>query len=124
MSTKGFYGMQIGKLLKQYQQIISSRSYFPLWLGQLVSNFGDTLNYVALVVLVYRLSESGLAVSLTVILEILPVLLLAPIAGVIIDRFPRKAILVASDLTRAGLIILLIFANQTWQIYLIVACMT
>ena len=116
--------MQIGKVLKQYQQIISSRSYFPLWLGQLVSNFGDTLNYVALVVLVYRLSGSGLAVSLTVILEIVPVLLLAPIAGVIIDRFPRKAILVISDLTRAGLIGLLIFANQTWQIYLLVACMT
>src|SRR5712692_137088 len=124
MSTKGFYGMQIGKLLKQYQQIISSRSYFPLWLGQLVSNFGDTLNYVALVILVYRLSGSGLAVSLTVILEILPVLFLAPIAGIVIDRFPRRSILIISDLTRAGLIVLLILANQMWQIYLVVACTT
>ncbi len=52
--------MVVWTVLKQYRQIISSRTYFPLWLGQLVSNFGDTLNYVALVVLVYRLSGSGL----------------------------------------------------------------
>ncbi len=116
--------MRMMKVLKQYREIISNPTYFPLWLGQLVSNFGDTLNYVALVVLVYRLSGSGLAVSLTVILEILPALLLAPLAGVVIDRFPRKAILVISDLIRAGLIVMLIFANQTWQIYVIVACTT
>ncbi|MHB8751640.1 MAG: MFS transporter, partial [Aggregatilineales bacterium] len=116
--------MPIWTVLNQYRRIISSRTYFPLWLGQLVSNFGDTLNYVALVVLVYRLSGSGLAVSLTVILEIIPVLLLAPIAGVVIDRFPRKTILVVGDLVRAGLVCFLILANQTWQIYVIVACMT
>src|SRR6266496_815734 len=88
------------RLLDQYRQLIKAPTYFPLWLGQLVSNFGDTLNYVALVVLVYQLTGSGLAVSLTVVLEIVPVLLLAPIAGVVIDRFPRKVILVASDLLR------------------------
>lgn len=116
--------MPVWAVLKQYRRVISSRTYFPLWLGQLVSNFGDTLNYVALVVLVYRLSGSGLAVSVTVILEIVPVLLLAPIAGVVIDRFTHRTILVVSELVRAGLIVLLIFANQTWQIYGIVACLT
>src|SRR5579859_1781361 len=116
--------MPVWTVLNQYRRVISSRTYFPLWLGQLVSNFGDTLNYVALVVLVYRLSGSGLAVSLTVILEIVPVLLLAPIAGVVIDRLPRQAILVVSELVRAGLISLLIVANQTWQIYGIVAGLT
>ncbi len=56
-------------IVRQYASIITSRIYFPLWLGQLVSNFGDTLNYIALVVLVYRLSGSGLAVSVTVVFE-------------------------------------------------------
>ncbi len=78
----------------------------------------------SLVVLVYRLSGSGLAVSLTVILEIIPVLFLAPIAGVIIDRYPRKTILIVTDVVRAVLVFLLIFANQTWEIYAIVAFMT
>ncbi len=108
-------------VLNTYRHIISNRSYFPLWLGQLVSNFGDTLNYVALVVLVYQLSQSGLAVSITVVFEIVPVLLLAPVAGVIIDRFPRKTILIASDLVRALLVVALIFATATWQVYLLAA---
>lgn len=106
-------------LIKQYHLIISSRAYFPLWLGQLVSNFGDTLNYVALVVLVYQLSHSGLAVSANVMFEIIPVIFLAPVAGVIIDRFPRKTILIVSDLVRAVLVVSLIFVQATWQVYLI-----
>ncbi len=107
-----------------YAKIITSRTYFPLWLGQLVSNFGDTLNYIALVVLVYQLSGSGVAVSLTVLFEIVPLLLLAPIAGIVIDRFPRKTILVASDLARGGLVLMLAFANATWQVYAIAALLT
>ncbi len=51
-------------------------------------------------------------------------LLLAPVAGIIIDRFPRKTILILGDLIRAGLIVLLLLANQMWQIYLVVACTT
>jgi hypothetical protein len=50
-----------------YLRVIRSPRYFPLWLGQLVSNLGDTLNYVALVVLVFRLGGSGLAVSALVL---------------------------------------------------------
>ncbi len=116
--------MRLWAVLRQYQRIIRNRSYFPLWLGQLVSSFGDTLNYIALVVLVYRLSGSGLAVSFSVALEILPVLLLGPLAGVIIDRFSRKTILITTDVLRAGLVVLLIFASQLWQVYAIIACLT
>lgn len=116
--------MPIRNVLNQYGRIISSRTYFPLWLGQLVSNFGDTLNYVALVVLVYKLSGSGLAVALTVVLEIVPVLLLAPVAGIIIDRFPRKTILIISDVVRAILVLLLVVVSETWHVYIIVALLT
>lgn len=111
-------------VLNQYSAIIQNRRYFPLWLGQLVSNFGDTLNYVALVVLVFQLTGSGLAVSVMVVLEIVPLLLLAPVAGVVIDRLPRKAILITSDLLRALLVLLLASADSVWQVYAIVALLT
>ena len=110
--------------MQPYLQVLRNRTYFPLWLGQLVSNLGDTLNYVALVVLVYRLSGSGLAVSITVVFEILPVLLVAPFAGVVIDRFSRKAILIASDVARALLMLGLIVTRETWQVYLVAALLT
>jgi hypothetical protein len=64
-----------------YLRVIRSPRYFPLWLGQLVSNLGDTLNYVALVVLVFRLSHSGLAVSGLVVTELVPTLLLGPVVA-------------------------------------------
>ncbi len=46
-----------------YAAVVRSPTYFPLWLGRLVSSFGDTLHYIALVVLVYQLTGQGLAVA-------------------------------------------------------------
>jgi len=53
-------------LLTGYAQLIHNRRYFPLWLGQLVSNLGDTLHYIALVVWVYQRTGSSLVVAGTV----------------------------------------------------------
>lgn len=106
---------------RSYTDVIRSRSYVPLWLGQLVSNFGDTLHYIALVVLVFELSGYGLAVSGLVAAEVLPVLLLGPVAGVVIDRFSRKAVLVGADLVRAALVLSLIWPQGIWHAYLVAA---
>ena len=104
-----------------YLRVIRSPRYFPLWLGQLVSNLGDTLNYVAVVVLVFRLSHSGLAVSALVVAEIVPTLLLGPVAGVLIDRFDRKRLLITADLMRAAPIVGLAFTHVVWGVYAISA---
>jgi len=104
-----------------YGAVIRSRRYFPLWLGQLLSSFGDTLHYIALVVLVLQLSGQGLAVAGLVAIEIVPVLLLGPVAGVLIDRFSRKGILIAADLIRAALVLSLIWPQGVWHAYLVAA---
>lgn len=111
-------------LLSNYSRLIRNRSYFPLWLGQLISNLGDTLHYIALVVWVYQRTGSSLAVSGAVFFEVVPVILLAPIAGVVIDRFSRKTILIVSDILRAVLVIGLLFTQELWQIYLIITLIT
>ena len=92
-----------------YANVVRSRAYFPLWLSQLLSNFGDTLHYIALVVLVFRLSGRGLAVVGMVAAGVVPVLLLGPGVGVVIDRFSRKAVLIGAHLFRAGLVASLIW---------------
>ncbi len=61
-----------------YLDVMRSPRYFPLWLGQITSNFGDTLHYIALVVLVYRLTGQAVAVATLVAAEIIPVLLIGP----------------------------------------------
>jgi MFS family permease len=104
-----------------YGAVIRSPRYFPLWLGQLVSSFGDTLHYIALVVLVFQLSGQGIAVAGLVATEIVPVLVLGPVAGVIIDRFSRKAILIGSDLVRAALVLSLLWPQGVWHAYVVAA---
>lgn len=104
-----------------YREVLRSPRYFPLWLAQLVSSFGDTLHYVALVVLVFQLSGQGLAIAGLVAAEIVPVLALGPVAGVVIDRFSRRGILIASDLVRAALALSLVWPQGVWHAYLVAA---
>lgn len=101
--------------------MVRGPTYFPLWLSQLVSNFGDTLHYIALVVLVYQITGQGAAVAVLVAAEVVPVLVLAPVAGVVIDRFSRKAVLIGADLVRAALVLSLVWPQGAWHAYLVAA---
>lgn len=83
--------------------VLANAGYRRLFAAQTISRWGDTVNVVALVVLVFRLTGSGLGVSGVVIAEILPVLLLAPVAGAVVDRLPRVRVMVAADLWRTAL---------------------
>jgi predicted MFS family arabinose efflux permease len=83
--------------------VLAKPTYRCLFAAQTVSRWGDIFNTVALVVLVFRLTGSGLGVSGVVIAEIAPVLLLAPLAGAVVDRLPRVPVMVAADLWRMTL---------------------
>jgi hypothetical protein len=67
---------RLSQAVRSYGAVARSPSYFPLWLSQLVSNLGDTLHYIALVVLVYQLTGRGVAVAILVAAEVIPILLL------------------------------------------------
>ncbi|MCC6421459.1 MAG: MFS transporter [Gemmataceae bacterium] len=114
-------GSRLGRVGSAYLDVVRSPRYFPLWLGQLVSNVGDTLHYIALVVLVFQLTGRGVAVAILVAAEILPVLVLGPVAGVVIDRFRRKAVLIGADLVRAVLVLSLVWPQGAWHAYLVAA---
>jgi MFS family permease len=86
----------------------SSGEFRRLFLAHSVSRAGDAFNTVALVVLVYELTGSGLGVAGAVIFEVLPVLLLAPVAGLAADRLPRRRLMVAADLFRAAAALVLV----------------
>jgi MFS family permease len=92
--------------------VLRTSGYRRLFTAQTISRWGDTMNTVALVVLVFQLTGSGLGVSGVVIAEILPVLLLAPIAGAIVDRLPRVRVMVGADLVRMTLAATLPLVDQ------------
>jgi len=92
--------------------VLAKPTYRRLFVAQTISRWGDTFNTVALVILVFRLTGSGLGVAGVVIAEITLVLLLAPIAGAVIDRLPRVRVMIAADLWRMALAGLLPLVDQ------------
>jgi CRP-like cAMP-binding protein len=87
--------------------IFRKRDFRLMWTAQLVSTIGSSLTDLAAAILVFRLTNSALAVGLTLIVTAVPTLLVGLVAGVFVDRFDRKRILLASDLFR-GLLVLTI----------------
>lgn len=98
--------------------------YRRLWAARTVSQWGDVISAVTLALLVYELTGSGLGVTAVVAAEILPVLLLAPVAGALIDRLPRVRVMVAADLTRAALVALLAATQDSLLLVFVVAAGT
>lgn len=88
------------------------------WAARTISGWGDTFNAVALVILVYQLTGSGLRVAGTVAFEIVPVVVFGFIAGAVVDRLPRRTVMVTADLGRAGIAALLaVFHHDLAIIY-------
>ncbi|MBZ0288128.1 MAG: MFS transporter, partial [Anaerolineae bacterium] len=100
----------------------NNKDFSRLWLAQVVSLLVDWFNTVALSALVSQYTDgSGLAISGLLIARFLPPLIVSPFAGVLVDRFDRKRLLIASDVLRACIVLLLLFAggrDQLWLIYL------
>lgn len=77
-------------------------SFRRVFIAHATSRAGDAFNTVALVILVFDLTGSGIGVATTVAFEVAPIILLGPIAGLVADRYPRRNVMVLSDLVRAG----------------------
>jgi MFS family permease len=72
-----------------------------------VSQIGDWLYNLALVVLVYDRTHSALWAGVTTAARVVPVVVLGPLGGVLADRFDRRRIMIMCDLARMGLMVLL-----------------
>jgi MFS transporter, DHA3 family, macrolide efflux protein len=94
--------------------LLNIRELRWLWTAQAISQIGEGLNKVALLYLVYNLTQSTLKMTVIGVLETLPPLIVGPLLGVYVDRFSKKHIMMAVDGTRAGLalIIPLLYASH------------
>jgi MFS family permease len=96
-----------------------------LWLGQLVSIFGDFLALFAVLTYVsFELHANAAQISGITIAFMLPFALVGPLAGVFVDRWNVKRTMIASDLVRAGLVGLLVLAHGLREIYLLLFLMS
>jgi len=84
-----------------YRNVLTNNNFRLLWIGQLVSAFGDRLHQIALLVLVGNLTANNMEkVSLVWVSIGLPSLLLGLVAGALVDQWDRKKVLLVSDILR------------------------
>ena len=78
-----------------------TRDFTLVWWGQMVSQIGDGVSKLALLWFVYSITGSPLNTTMIGLLQTLPPILFGPFIGVIVDRVPKKLLLISSDLIRA-----------------------
>ena len=106
------------KLLRQ------NRNYRYAWTGQVVSEIGDHFNNIAVFSLAMQTTGSGLVVAGVMLSRAIPAVMAGPLAGVVLDRFDRKRIMIASDLIRAVValgFVATIYHQKSWLLYLLSA---
>ncbi len=96
-----------------------------VWYAQMVSLFGDFLAiYAVISVISFRMHGTASQVTWAQIAYMAPLAVLGPLSGVFVDRWPLKATLVVSDLSRALLALLLIVSTAVWHVALVLAAIS
>ncbi|HNX81387.1 MAG TPA: MFS transporter [Candidatus Omnitrophota bacterium] len=92
--------------MSKFSEVLKTRNFFFLWIGQIISQIGDRLDQMALIAFVYSRSPgSALEIAKILSFTIIPVFLIGPIAGVYVDRWDRRRTMYACDFLRSALVL-------------------
>ena len=118
-------------ILKPDRSNESSIGYFPLlkqnpsfrnlWYGQVISELGNWVNSIALYALILQLTGSGMAMAAAMMAKLLPMVIISPFAGVVIDRIDRKTVLIVSDILRCFTVLCFLIVESREDLWLVYA---
>jgi MFS family permease len=102
--------------------ILANRTYRHLFLAQIIALLGTGLLTVALSLLAFKLAgnNAGAVLGTALAIKMVAYVTVAPIVGAFSAQLPRRAFLIAMDLARAAIALLLPFVTEIWQIYILV----
>jgi MFS family permease len=103
--------------------LTENRNYRLLWLGQIVSQLGDWFNSVAVYTLLLELTGSATSVALMIIVQFLPMAVIGPVAGVVVDRVNRRRLMIAADILRGLVVLVLLVVRRPDQVWIAYAAM-
>lgn len=87
------------------KELLKNRNVLIMWISRAFSRFGDSFESLALMYLVYDITDSALAMGTVMIFSMVPNVIVSPLAGVIIDRYNKKVIMFCAEIVRAVLIL-------------------
>jgi len=110
----------ISSYLGEYKTLIKNKDFVRLILAGIVSNFGSKISYFALLRKVYIISGGKITdIGFLTTFELIPTIFFSAFAGIMIDRFSRKKIMILSDVCSGLTILAALFINDLKLIYLI-----
>ena len=102
--------------------VLANRTYRHLFFAQVIALVGTGLATVALGLLAYEIAgaDAGAVLGTALAIKMVAYVGIAPIAGAYSDRLPRKGLLIAMDVVRGVVALMLPFVDAIWQIYLLI----
>jgi predicted MFS family arabinose efflux permease len=103
------------------REVLRIRDFRYVAIGQFLSSVGDWFMLLAVPYFVLQLTGSTVASGLALATETVPALLLSPVAGVLVDRWDRRSVMIVTNLARAVAVSSMLFvrhSSQVWVIYL------
>lgn len=104
--------------------LLRRREFALVWTGGLISMIGDWILWIALPIRVFELTGSAFAVGLLVAFRVAPAIVFGTVAGVLVDRWDRRRVLVAANLLQAAALLPLLLmddAASLWIAYPVIA---
>ena len=92
------------------RDVLRIPSYRNLFAGQAISDIGDGITLLLLLLVINELTGSTAALALMAIAEAVPHFTVGLVAGVYVDRWNRRSVMLAADLLRAGIVLLFALA--------------
>jgi MFS family permease len=95
-----------------------NRNFRLLYIGQAISQLGDWFNAVAVFALLLDLTGSATAVAWMMVVQFLPMAIVGPVAGVVVDRVDRRRLMIATDVVRGVLVLGLLLVQHREQVWI------
>ena len=96
-----------------------NRNFRRLWSAQIVSEIGDWFYTLAIYNLLLQLTGRAGSVALALVLQVLPLTLIGPTAGVVNDRLRRRQVMIAADLGRMVIVLCMLLVRSKAMVWLV-----
>lgn len=110
--------------MSDLRALLRNRSFLAIWTASAVSGLGDKIAIIALYLLVYKLAGRAVDLGLLAAVQIIPAVLLGPLAGLALDRHDRRRVMIVCELASAVVAAALPFARSLGQVYALAALLS
>ncbi|WP_128895463.1 MFS transporter [Longirhabdus pacifica] len=103
------------------KELFKNPQYIRLWLAQVISELGDGITKTVIIVLVSTLTGDPFMIGMVLFAALLPSAVFSSLLAPFTDRFPKRTMMISSDLYRMVIVLfMIVFSDNAWMLLLLV----